>query len=451
MASISKRINKKGQTTYLIRVFLNRRDGKANYSSVTYKPETNMKLGDIKRELNRIVVELESKAQYLLTGHDSNVTFRKYSEAWLDYAQIAYATKSRYSVLLRRINEHIGNIRLKDLRAAHLEDFYKVLACDGESNRHRYFVSTTLSGKINITELAEKSRVSRLSIRNAIKSRPVSKANAMKIADALNVPFSELFSVCETPGLSPKTIRHHHTLIANILNKAKKERIIDCNVASEQTNPPKVRRKEANYLNVQEARNFIDALSKEDDSRVKTSLTLLIYSGVRRGELCGLRWEDIEPENLRIRIRRAVQFRKGKGVVESDVKTDSSIRNIYLPEKVFNLLRSYRDEREVKSDWVFAQSNGRPISPNTINLWLNKLVKKNNLPRFSPHCLRHTFSTLQLAANTDIKTLQIITGHSQTSTLLNIYAHVIAEKQISASGSIDRILFDSVEQKVEQI
>jgi len=92
------------------------------------------------------------------------------------------------------------------------------------------------------------------------------------------------------------------------------------------------------------------------------------------------------------------------------------------------------------SDWVFIQDNGKPIAPNTLNFWLNQLIKQNNLEHFTPHSLRHTFSTLQIMSGVNIRTLQARTGHAQASTLTNIYAHAIKTADEMATEALDDML-----------
>ena len=89
---------------------------------------------------------------------------------------------------------------------------------------------------------------------------------------------------------------------------------------------------------------------------------------------------------------------------------------------------------------LFIQDDGRPINPDTINYWLNRFLEKHALPHVTPHSLRHTFATLQLAAGVDIRTLQSRTGHSQASTLVNIYAHAVKSAQEAASAALEGVL-----------
>ena len=254
-----------------------------------------------------------------------------------------------------------------------------------------------------------------------------------------------------TTGLSDKTILHHHRLISAILEKAKRSRIIPFNVAREHTTAPKVQRKEAVYLDREQARHIVGLLFAEDDTRVKTAILLLLYSGIRRGELCGLEWRDFDFDRQMIHINRASQYQQGSGITEVPTKNMSSERSIKLPSVMFTVFTEYRawwaNQKLMMGDaWVgdkdrlFIQYNGNPINPDTINYWLDQFIEKHNLPHFTPHSCRHTFSSLQIANGVDVRTLQARTGHAQASTLVNIYSHAIKTAEEAASDILDDVL-----------
>lgn len=266
----------------------------------------------------------------------------------------------------------------------------------------------------------------------------------------------DLFSIQETTsGLSDKTVMHHHRLISAILGKAKRERIIPFNVASEHATAPKVRKREARYLDDVQAKHIVQLLLQESDIRKKAAILLCLYSGIRRGEFGGLQWKNIDFENNLIYIKQSTQWQQGKGIVEIPTKNESSERTIRLPSWILDVMHEYRQwwfEHRFKcgstwqgSDWVFIQENGKPIAPNTLNFWLNQLIKQHNLEHFTPHSLRHTFSTLQIMSGVNIRTLQARTGHSQASTLTNIYAHAIKTADEMATEALDDMLTPKVQ------
>jgi len=458
MPNITPRKNKDGSTSYLIRVFVDEKaGGKQTVKSMTYKPEQGMTARQVEKKLNETAVLFEQNVKSGVVAYDGRTKFADYAARWLEAAQIAPKTREGYELYLRRINEAIGHIRLESLQAHHLEAFYKNLAEDGISTRGRYAVAKGLSElmkerKLSGNKLAIAAGVSTAAVGLSRRGNRVSIETANKIAVALGVPVGQVFDVQNTTsGLSDKSILHHHRLISAILGKAKKERIVPFNVALEHATAPKVAKKEAKYLDDVKARELVGLLMQEDDIRVKTSILLSLYSGVRRGELCGLSFGDIDEAHGVIHIMRASQYLPRIGIVEVPTKNESSKRPIKLPPFIFEVLREYRgwwdEQREINGDrWqghqerLFIQSDGKPINPDTINFWLDKFIEKHELERFTPHSLRHTFSTLQIMAGVNIRTLQARTGHAQASTLTNIYAHAIKTADEAATEVLDDIL-----------
>ena len=276
--------------------------------------------------------------------------------------------------------------------------------------------------------------------------------SARKIAAALNKKPEELFTLhTETMGLSDKSILHHHRLISSILSKAKRDRLVPYNVAAEYTDAPKVRKKEPPHLDDAQAREMVVQLLNEEDIRIKTALMLLLYSGLRRGELCGLSWPDIEEKSRLIHVVRASQYQEGAGIMEVPTKNEDSVRAVKLPPFMFELLNAYKkwwtmqrlangDRWKGEKQRLFIQEDGSPLNPDTINLWLDRFLAKHDFPRITPHGLRHTFATLQIAAGVDLKTLQARGGWAQPDTPMKIYAHAIKSAAEAATDALDNIL-----------
>ena len=300
--------------------------------------------------------------------------------------------------------------------------------------------------------LHELSGVSLNAISSASRGAYVSEITARKLCAALGLELTHVFTLEDNAGkLSARTVWHHHKLIRAILAEAKKTRIIPHNVVQEYMYAPKLPRTEARYLNDTETRTFFAALMDEEDIRAKTALTLDLFTGLRRGELCGLSWPDINFDNNVIRLTNASQYVAGHGVIEVPTKNKSSARNITVSPFVMALLSNYRKwwcEYRIKmgdawtgdGDRLFVQWDGKPLFPATINLWLKRVVERNHLPHISPHALRHTFITLQITEGVDLRTVQARSGHAQASTLLNLYGHAVQSAQERAAQAMDDVL-----------
>ena len=465
MANITSRTNKKGETSYLIRVFVDQKaDGTQKVKSMTWKPPAGMSENQIQKQLARQATLFEESVKTGLVTMDGRTRFEDYAARWMEVAQLAPTTRARYVDLLKRIIPALGHIKLERLQAHHLESFYQNLRECGVKEKGRFAVASGLNNLIQKRKLS-KGAVARLSgvasatVGAACAGSRISVEKAAQIAAALSVPLDSIFESHEsTSGLSEKTVLHHHRLISSILDKAKRERIVPFNVAAEHATAPKPPHKEAKYLTDEQAQHIVALLLGEDDIRVKATLFILLYSGVRRGELCGLSWPDIDHTSGIIHIKRASQYQRGKGITEVPTKNTSSIRAIKLSPIVFDVLSKYRVwwlEQRLKngSNWkageerLFIQVDGKPINPDTINFWLEKFREKHKLPKFTPHTCRHTFITLQISSGVDIRTLQARTGHAQASTLVNTYAHLLQSAAEAAADAVDDKLTPSAYKK----
>jgi len=173
-----------------------------------------------------------------------------------------------------------------------------------------------------------------------------------------------------------------------------------------------------------------------------------------------LQWKDVDWKNGLVHIRRAIQWQQGRGVVEVPTKTDSSQRVIRLPQIMFDVLREYRQywlEQQFRlgsvwegNDWVFISDTGKPLAPNRLNEWLREFMAKHGLPHISPHGLRHTFCSLQIASGVNVRTVQARSGHSRASTLTDVYSHAFKTADEMASDTLDDILTPKAQFKRQQ-
>ncbi len=165
-----------------------------------------------------------------------------------------------------------------------------------------------------------------------------------------------------------------------------------------------------------------------------------LTTGMRRGEICGLRWTDFDERTGMLRIRRSVTSRKGGGVQVGETKTETGSRSILLPPSTAEILR----ERKKKSysQWIFHDpvQPELPLSPATAYRRMKTLLRYAELPSIRFHDLRHTFATHALSSGVDAKTLSGILGHTNASFTLDTYTHVTTDMQKKASGIVGNFL-----------
>ena len=234
-------------------------------------------------------------------------------------------------------------------------------------------------------------------------------------------------------GVSDRLVRSCHATCRTALQKAVDEKLISVNPAIGCKLPPK-KAQEMQVLTHEEMRRFL-IQSKQDDFYELALLELA--TGMRRGEICALKWSDLDFETGALHIQRQA-YHVDHGVVISEPKTKQSCRSIILPPSVLNVLRQYRET--VDSEWMFPSpvKEGEPLNPNGVYRKMVKILDRAQCKRVRFHDLRHTFATTALEHGMDIKTLSAIIGHVSSATTLDIYSHITDEMQANAANKIEK-------------
>lgn len=234
-------------------------------------------------------------------------------------------------------------------------------------------------------------------------------------------------------GLSDQTVRGIHTTLRAALDKAVSEKLIFRNPAEGCSLPP-AKAREMQVLTPEEIQRLL-IQAKEDGCY--ELLLLELSTGLRRGEICALQWDDLNFKTGALRVERQVHRIDGELVV-SQPKTKASNRSVILPAPVVKVLAQYR--QSVDSRWMFPSpvSEDSPRDPTAVRKRLKTILERAECKHLRFHDLRHTFATTSLEHGMDIKTLSTIIGHVSSSTTLNIYAHVTDEMRRTAAVKIDQ-------------
>ena len=251
--------------------------------------------------------------------------------------------------------------------------------------------------------------------------------------------------------LSGKTILEHHRLLRAMLHKAVYWQLIVANPA-ERVQPPKARKPKRRSYDDEQTKILLENLEllSIEDTKYKVAITLTIFTGVRLGELMGLEWQDVDFKNGIISINRSSQYLSDIGVFTKVPKTESSIREIAIPEFIISLLEEYKlwyeeqksiyGELWTDSDRLFVQADGKPMHPSTISKWFVKYVGQIGLPVINFHGLRHTNASLLVAQNIDIAVVSARLGHAQISTTLDFYVHPLLSHNRKAGYALENLL-----------
>lgn len=385
------KIKKRGKNSYLLTV-VNGYDAKGHQNTHTKTVKCpNEKQAE--KEYALFVAEIE-KGQVASSG---KMTLDDFISIWLEKhaeRQLAPKTALRYKQLLTSwIIPALGHIRLDKIKPPQILDFYN-----------------------NLTE-------------NGIRKDG------------------------KPGGLSPRTILHIHRLLHTILQAASQWEYLNINPASK-VQAPKAKQANIQIMDEEQIKVFILEL---DNAELKWKLMslLILTAGLRIGEALGIEWRHINWEKGTLSIEQSSQYIDGVGIITKSPKNTSSERLISLPESVIGLLKQYRaiqrmrranlenkweGSKDSDNDRIFISWNGKPMFPNSFNVWLKKFCQEKNLPHITPHSLRHLSATILINGNIPLKNLSARLGHSKTSTTIDIYAHFLKSTDKLAAEKMEDIL-----------
>lgn len=234
-------------------------------------------------------------------------------------------------------------------------------------------------------------------------------------------------------GLSAKTVRNINQVISSAMDMAVKHKLILSNPTGG-CELPKVEHREMHTIHAEQLGAF---LREAKESGVYELYYLDLATGLRRGELLGLKWEDVDLAHGVIHVKRQVARIDGK-VKEVPLKTKNSYRNISISKDAVTMLKEMEKHRVC--EYVFPSPNGGPISPDSVRHMLHRVLKRAGLPSIRFHDLRHTFATLALQNGVDIKTVSGMLGHFSAGFTLDTYAHVTTAAQKEAANTMGNVL-----------
>ena len=356
-----------------------------------YNPTTGKRI--IKNVLGKTQAEVREKLRRTIeetcgldVARAGEYTTGQWLEVWFnDYAMLKVRPSSHQTYrgyLDHHIKPYIGNIPLTKLSSLDLQRLYKKLLSDGRVDR--------------------------------IESKKQPK------------------------GLSAKTVRNIHQIISSALKLAVEQKLIARNPA-EGCALPKVERKEMQTLPVEQLTSF---LREAKDSGVFVLYYIDLTTGLRRGELLGLKWSDIDLEKGDLRVQRQIGRIDGK-IIEMPLKTKNAYRTLPLAADTIDILKAQK-KKVGGSPWVFPSPTGGPLSPDCVNNMLHRVLKRAGLPSIRFHDLRHTFATLALQNGVDVKTVSGMLGHFSAGFTLDTYAHVTTSAKREAAKTMGNILSGAV-------
>ena len=448
MATITKHKLKNGES-YTIQVKAN-----GKFVSTTIKAPDNMRQTEITRYVNRIATEFEEKVRTSPKEIKVDLTFSECANDWLNAGQ---GSKSQTYLIncekiISDLNRFIGSKPLKAITRADCERIFVYL-----NNRTIEVSRARLIQPID--KFLENQRIGLISKEcgfNRITMQMIRKGNIVQIetasalAKCLGFKMTDYFEITTETRLYSKEskLKYRRTLNA-ILNYAVENEYIQRNVASSKSikNMISGQLKEKDILSYSETMQLIEAIKREENIKRKTAVALLFYTGMRKSELCGLEWKDVNLFEHKISINRNSIFIPKVGLITKEPKTEKSKRTIkicsYLNDMLIEYKNWYINEKIRLGDYfhetdrLMVLENGFPINPETINHWLTELLIKNGIRKVTPHSLRHTHITLQLRDGISVKVIARNVGHCDATMILKVYSHYLAEDEDTTANLFD--------------
>ena len=253
-------------------------------------------------------------------------------------------------------------------------------------------------------------------------------------------------------GFEASTLRHHHVALSQALALAETHALVARNVARLAA-PPRLTHKERRTLTVDEVTTrLLPALKTH---RLYAAFLVFFTTGLRRGEVAGLRWQDIDGQAAVLHIRQALVRTKNHAIgrtelVAQEPKTASSRRTIPLPDICQAALRHHRAQQAEEKlrlgpgytdqGLVFCRANGAPIDPGTLDRAFSQALKRADLPAIRLHDARHTYATWLLEQGVSPKVVQTMLGHSSIRITMDVYSHVSLDLERQAAATLNAVL-----------
>ena len=339
-----------------------------------------------KEVMRKLHNQIETYRDVELT-EESNMTMGEWMDKWLDNYMaltIRESTMDSYKAMTKHyIKPYLGGEKIGSITTADIQQLYNWLRENGRVNEH------------------------------------YEKGNA----------------------LSDSMIRSIHMMLHQAMDAAVRERLIVKN-PTEGTVIPKNNYPPKQILTAEQLEKFLE-VAKADPVWSDFFYTELT-TGLRLGEICGLKWQDFEEKTGRLHVRRSVHRRKGGGVRVGETKTETGTRTILLPPSTVEILKARK--KKSYSDWIFHNPVVAevPMDPSTAYHRLKTLLRHAELPSIRFHDLRHTFATHALTSGVDAKTLSTILGRTNASFTLDTYTHMTTEMHQKAAtvvgGFLDEIM-----------
>ncbi|MBE5745675.1 MAG: site-specific integrase [Clostridiales bacterium] len=471
MAYFKIETNKKGEL--VARIQVSTKDIETGKNKLVIKRvhnEKNLTEAKFRKEVEKISIQFEEDTFNAYKERKDNLrnnilTFYELSNEFLNniekhlsinYYQRAIYVINKFNKFLEERNLHknpINTITVRDIQVyLNSFNFYQMNEC-GLVKLKKDFPKT-----ISLRDLDRQKIINRNTSYEMRKNgRKITKEKAEQICDYLKINFNEYFEEVESKKVySSETVKGQRRVLRAIFNEAYRYDWITknpvcatkINAGNSNNSLRQIEGKEV--FSVKESQEFLKAIDNLSDEFLnkKIALKLMLLTGVRKGELMGLKWSDVDFKNRILQIRRSRFYSPLCGYKEKLPKTKNSIRDIPIPQSLFKDLEVYykwysRFDKNftdnLENYYLCVLSDGTLIHNQTAAKWLLKLEKDNNLKRVTCHGLRHTYCSLLLTQNVPVQTVANYMGHSDSTITLKVYSHFLPDTEQKVLNVLDSL------------
>lgn len=284
--------------------------------------------------------------------------------------------------------------------------------------------------------------------KSVVEKRLIPKFGHMKLKDITPKIISSFYNELLKEGLTEEFIHYLHAILKNASQTAVDWKHIKNNFMNN-VKAPKMKKKKVETWSIDECNQFLDRMREQKD-HIFMLYYLAIYTGMRRGELLGLKWGDVDFQKKRIYVQHSLYYISGQGLVLQTPKTSSGKRNISMADEIVNELQTYKLKKQEQllkvgmklsnEHFVISPFGGEPLNPNTIHKQFSYDIKLAGMKRIRFHDLRHTHATIMLEIGENSKVVSERLGHSNVSITLDKYSHVTPNIQDSSAENFSKAL-----------
>ena len=277
----------------------------------------------------------------------------------------------------------------------------------------------------------------------------------MKMEDiSKNMIREYMANLLKTGGYKHSTYTRYHATVKVFFESAVEDAVISVSPMAELKRPRKPKdekateREDMKAYDEKQIANIFQQLDNEP-LKWKTLIFFMLDTGCRRGEVCGVKWENINLKTGEVTICNNRQYTPGKGVYDTTPKNGKT-RTVFLTETALNVMKEWKKQQALelfrngyqRSGYCFHGKQGEGMNPSCISWYFTEFGRKYNIPNFHPHALRHTMATISIANGADVVSVSRKLGHSNVALTLNVYSHANEEAQRRANNVLANAIYN---------